>query len=44
MEGAQMQVGDNTNVRWSQLATNVVASKYFRGHLGTPEREKSSSS
>jgi ribonucleoside-diphosphate reductase alpha chain len=24
---------------WSQLATNVVASKYFRGHLGTPERE-----
>ena len=26
---------------WSQLATNVVASKYFRGHLGTPEREHS---
>jgi len=26
---------------WTQLATNVVASKYFRGHLGTPEREKS---
>ncbi len=26
---------------WSQLATNVVASKYFRGHLGTPERERS---
>ncbi len=26
---------------WSQLATNVVASKYFRGHLGTPKREKS---
>ena len=24
---------------WSQLATNVVVSKYFRGHLGTPERE-----
>jgi len=24
---------------WSQLATNVVASKYFRGHLGTPTRE-----
>ena len=21
---------------WSQLATNVVVSKYFRGHLGTP--------
>jgi ribonucleoside-diphosphate reductase alpha chain len=27
--------------RWSQLATNVVVSKYFRGHLGTPERERS---
>jgi ribonucleotide reductase alpha subunit len=26
---------------WSQLATNVVASKYFRGQLGTPERESS---
>ena len=26
---------------WSQLAVNVVASKYFRGHLGTPERERS---
>jgi len=26
---------------WSQLATNVVASKYFRGHLNTPERERS---
>jgi ribonucleoside-diphosphate reductase alpha chain len=24
---------------WSQLATNVVASKYFRGHLGSPQRE-----
>ena len=23
---------------WSQLATNVVASKYFRGTLGTPQR------
>ena len=28
-------------VSWSQLATNVVVSKYFRGHLGTPERETS---
>ena len=28
-------------VFWSQLATNVVVSKYFRGHLGTPERETS---
>jgi ribonucleoside-diphosphate reductase alpha chain len=26
---------------WSQLATNVVASKYFRGALGTPARERS---
>jgi ribonucleoside-diphosphate reductase alpha chain len=24
---------------WSQTATNVVASKYFRGKLGSPERE-----
>ena len=26
---------------WSQLATNVVASKYFRGHIGTSDREYS---
>jgi ribonucleoside-diphosphate reductase alpha chain len=26
---------------WSQLATNVVVSKYFRGRLGTPARERS---
>jgi len=26
---------------WSLLATNVVASKYFRGTLGTPSRERS---
>ncbi len=26
---------------WSQLATNVVVSKYFRGNVGTPERERS---
>lgn len=26
---------------WSQLATNVVVSKYFRGPIGTPERENS---
>ncbi|MEO8247288.1 MAG: hypothetical protein ABI622_09255, partial [Chloroflexota bacterium] len=26
---------------WSALATNVVASKYFRGHMNTPEREHS---
>jgi ribonucleoside-diphosphate reductase alpha chain len=26
---------------WSQTATQVVASKYFRGHVGTPQRERS---
>src|SRR6059036_1496353 len=26
---------------WSQTATNIVASKYFRGRLGTTERETS---
>src|SRR5215210_5178662 len=26
---------------WSQMATNVVVSKYFRGHLSTPDRETS---
>ena len=26
---------------WSQLATNVVVSKYFYGEVGTPEREQS---
>ena len=26
---------------WSQLATNVVVSKYFRGHVGQPGRERS---
>ncbi len=26
---------------WSQMATNVVVSKYFRGGVGTPERERS---
>jgi len=26
---------------WSPLASNVVVSKYFRGHLGSPEREHS---
>jgi ribonucleoside-diphosphate reductase alpha chain len=26
---------------WSQMATNVVVSKYFRGHLGSAERETS---
>ena len=26
---------------WSQTATNIVASKYFHGKLGSPERERS---
>src|SRR5688500_2096598 len=26
---------------WSQTATNIVASKYFHGKPGTPERESS---
>jgi ribonucleoside-diphosphate reductase alpha chain len=26
-------------VTWSQNATNIVSQKYFRGHLGTPQRE-----
>jgi ribonucleoside-diphosphate reductase alpha chain len=26
---------------WSQTATNIVASKYFHGRLGTPDRETS---
>ncbi len=26
---------------WSQLATNVVVSRYFRGRQGSPERERS---
>ena len=26
---------------WSQMATNIVAQKYFRGTLGTPGRESS---
>jgi len=26
---------------WSQTATNIVASKYFHGRLGSPDRESS---
>src|SRR5213082_1784455 len=26
---------------WSQTATNIVASKYFHGKMGTPDRESS---
>ena len=35
------QRGVEVPKHWSQTATNVVVSKYFRGHLGTPERETS---
>ena len=35
------QTGVEVPKSWSQLATNVVVSKYFRGHVGTPERESS---
>ncbi|MDD8043101.1 MAG: vitamin B12-dependent ribonucleotide reductase [Verrucomicrobiota bacterium] len=35
------QKGVEVPRNWSMLATNVVASKYFYGELGTPERETS---
>ncbi len=35
------QTGVEVPKSWSPLATNIVASKYFRGHLGTPQRERS---
>ena len=35
------QRGVEMPVFWSQMATNVVVSKYFRGPLGTPRRETS---
>ena len=35
------QVDVEIPASWSQLATNVVVSKYFRGHLGQPGRERS---
>src|SRR5713226_2907980 len=35
------QTGVEVPKFWSQTATNVVASKYFRGKLGAPERESS---
>ena len=42
-EGEVLFQQDNVEipVKWSQMATNVVVSKYFRGGLGTPERETS---
>ena len=33
------QRGVEVPASWSQMATNVTASKYFRGHLDTEERE-----
>src|SRR5688500_6703417 len=35
------QRGVEFPVSWSQNATNIVAQKYFRGRLGSPERESS---
>jgi ribonucleoside-diphosphate reductase alpha chain len=35
------QPGCEVPKHWSQLATNVVVSKYFYGENGTPEREQS---
>ncbi len=35
------QHGIEVPTSWSQTATNIVASKYFRGALGSPQRERS---
>jgi ribonucleoside-diphosphate reductase alpha chain len=35
------QHGVEVPADWSQTATNIVASKYFHGQRGTPERETS---
>jgi len=35
------QAGVEFPAFWSQLATDIVAQKYFRGRLGSPERESS---
>src|SRR3989441_6668484 len=35
------QLGVEFPITWSQNATNIVAQKYFRGPLGTPQRERS---
>ncbi|MGH2748957.1 MAG: vitamin B12-dependent ribonucleotide reductase [Actinomycetota bacterium] len=40
-EVAFEQKGVEVPKRWSQNATNIAAQKYFRGSLGTPERERS---
>ena len=35
------QHGVEVPASWSQQATNIVVSKYFRGQLGAPDRERS---
>src|SRR4051812_30226060 len=35
------QHGIEVPTTWSQTATNIVASKYFRGQMGAPDREAS---
>ncbi len=35
------QHGIEVPAAWSQTATNIVASKYFRGQIGSPQREAS---
>ena len=35
------QTGVEFPATWSQNATNIVAQKYFRGRLDSPERERS---
>jgi ribonucleoside-diphosphate reductase alpha chain len=35
------QIGVEFPKSWSQNATNIVAQKYFRGQIGSPERESS---
>jgi ribonucleoside-diphosphate reductase alpha chain len=35
------QLGVEFPTSWSQNATNIVAQKYFRGQVGSPERESS---
>src|ERR1700689_4236185 len=39
--GAIEQLAVQFPKSWSQNATNIVAQKYFRGQLGSPERESS---
>src|SRR3954447_7187174 len=35
------QLGVEVPTSWSLNATNILAQKYFRGNLGSPEREAS---